>query len=554
MNGAAALGAEYAPRAVSVRLRLVAVLGCTVLAYAFSLHSLLGGWRYDTPLADLALVPLLAALLLFASTGRYPHIAWLKLGSADVPVAALCMVAAFGVVAAGPVMWSKYFWASRLDLLTLPLFLIGALVLLFGLRSIIPFGFAVGFLLLAWPLPYLMLLEQTLGFFTGATAWAVHLLAVPTGLAAQAPGADGGVFVLEHGGETFSVAVASACSGVNTLVGFVVVAVFGAYFVRGSFPKRVLWLAAGALLVWCFNVLRVLAILGVGDLFGEQAAFKVLHPVSGLIALNLAALVLVFAMPLFGLRVRRDPADVDSPLATTAEPEERATPPRVVRRLGVLVAVTIVFAAASGPLRAAAMGYSNDGRPAVTPYVTSPVAAPGWTVRRLERIGFATPYYGQHSVWVRYRLRPSAAAPHPFTVWLDAVMSPDLGALNAYTLAHCYSFHEFRVDLERKLDLGDGVVGQAFVYTTNDAHWHAVSWQWPVLRQSGKVEHERIVLLASSPVRGTTADVPSSGGVWNTILSLLNLRARNDDDNPLLTRAMQGVAAAMVRQRVEAQT
>jgi hypothetical protein len=59
------------------------------------------------------------------------------------------------------------------------------------------------------------------------------------------------------------------------------------------------------------------------------------------------------------------------------------------------------------------------------------------------------------------------------------------------------------------------------------------------------------VLLASSPVRGTTAGVPSSGGVWNTILSLLNIRARNHDDNPVLTRAMQGVAAAMVRQRVE---
>jgi exosortase/archaeosortase family protein len=551
MTGAAALGAEYAPRAVSVRLRLVAVLACTALAYTFSLQSLLGGWRYDTPLADLALVPLLGALLLFASTGRYPHVAWLRLGSADVPCAVLCLLAALAIVAAGPVMWSKYFWASRIDLLTLPLFVLGALVLLFGLRSVIPFGFAIGFFLLAWPLPYLMLLEQTLGFFTSATAWTVDLLAVPTGLAERAAGGDGGLFVIEHEGSRFSVAVASACSGVNTLVGFLVVAVFGAYFVRGAFVKRLLWLAAGALLVWSFNVLRVLAILAVGGMFGEQAAFKVLHPVSGLIALNAAALVLMLAMPLFGLRLRRNPVDVDSPLAETAEPEERATPRRVSRRLALLVTVTIVFVVASGPLRAAARGFSNDGRPAVTAYVSAPVAAPSWNVKRLERVRFATPYYGAHSVWVRYRLRPSAAARYPFTVWLDAVMSPDLGALNAYTLAHCYSFHNFRVDLERRLDLGAGVVGQAFVYTTNDTHWHAVSWQWPVLRADGEVDHERIVLLASSPVRGTDAEAPSSGGVWNAVLSLLNLRARNNDDNPVLTRAMQGVAAAIVKQRVE---
>jgi exosortase len=548
---AAASGAGHAPRAVSVRMRLFAVLGGVVIAYSFSLQSLLSGWRYDTPLAHLALVPLLAALLLFAATHRYPHVAWLRLGRADVVLAGLCLAAAFTLLAAGPAVWSSYFWASRLDLLTLPLFVAGALILLFGARSITSFVFPLGFLLLAWPLPYLILLEQTLDFFTRATALAVQAIVVPLGLAGVDHTVGTGAFVVTHAGTPFTVSVATACSGVNSLVGFFVVAAFGIYFVRGPVGRRLAWLAAGALLVWCFNVLRVVAILVVGGSFGERAAFKVLHPVSGLIAVNLAALLLVLLMRRFGLRWRRDPVDVDSPLAETADPADRAIPRLVAPRLALLLLVAVVFALANGQLEAVARGFSNDGRPAVAPYVTVPVAAPDWSVRRVERVRFATPYYGEHSVWVRYQLRPLPSNPRPFTVWLDAVTSPDLGALDAYTLAHCYAFHHFRVDLARRLDLGDGVVGQAFVYTTNDVHWHAVSWQWPVLGADGQVEHERIVLLARAPVRGS-ADVPHhSGGLLAAALSLLNLRAPDRDDNPDLTGAMQGVASSIVGARVE---
>lgn len=551
MAVAAALGAKDAPRAVSVRVRLAGVLACAAVAYSFSLHSLVTGWRYDTPLADLALVPALGAVLLFAAHRRYPHVGWIRLGGADFVLASLFLLAAFGLLVAGPAVWSKYFWASRLDLLTLPLFVAAAVTLLFGARSLVPFGFSIAFLLLAWPLPYLALLEQALGTFTNATAWGVREIVVATGLASVDPAADGGVFVVSHAGRPFSVSVASACAGVNSLVGFFVVAAFGAYFLRGSMFRRLAWMLVGAGLVWCFNVLRIVALLAAGGAWGERFAFRLLHPVAGLVALNLAAALLYLLTPRFGLRWRSDPVEVDSPLAETAEPEQRATPRRIAIRLALLVAAASVFALANGELRAAARGFSNDGRPAVATFVSRPVGGPGWTVHRIARVGFATPYYGPHSVWVRYRLRPSAGQPAPFTIWLDAVTSPDLGALDAYTLAHCYSFHHFHVDLARRLDLGDGVVGQAFVYAIGDVRWHAVSWQWPVRQPSGEVGHERIVLLASSPVRAARPAEHSSGGFRNAVLALLNLRAPDHDDNPSLTSALRGVAAGIVHVRVE---
>jgi exosortase/archaeosortase family protein len=411
------------------------------------------------------------------------------------------------------------------------------------------FGFALAFLLLVWPLPYHALVERTLGLFTTITAWAATALAGPLGLAQPDPATEG-LFMVEHEGEQFSVLVGSACSGVNTLVGFFVVGIFGLYFVRGPKSRRLLWLLVGAILVWGFNVLRILGILAVGSAYGERAAFDVLHPIAGLIALNAAAVVLVILMRPFGLRWRRA-VEVDSPLAEPAAPQDRATPTRFLRRLGLLAAATVVVALANGTLQDTARGFSNDGRPAVVPFTESPSLGPGWHAQQLETIGWATPYYGEHSSWVRYRVRPKnpRTSTSAFTIWLDAVRSPDLGALNAYTLAHCYDFHDFDVNLARRLDLSDGVIGQAFVYDTPRATWHVVSWQWPVLLGDGRTEHERIVMLASADSRPETVD-GGSGGVRDWLLSLLDLRAPSEDNNPELTKAMKAVAAAAVRERV----
>jgi hypothetical protein len=140
-----------------------------------------------------------------------------------------------------------------------------------------------------------------------------------------------------------------------------------------------------------------------------------------------------------------------------------------------------------------------------------------------------------------------------FTIWLDAVRSPDLGALNAYSLAHCYDFHDFNVNLARRVDLGHGVVGQAFVYDTPRTRWHAVTWEWPVLLGSGGVEHERIVLLASTETQPDSRSSHGSG-VKGLLLSLLDLREPSEDSNPALTHAMEAVAAAAVSERVRRST
>ena len=80
--------------------------------------------------------------------------------------------------------------------------------------------------------------------------------------------------------------------------------------------------------------------------------------------------------------------------------------------------------------------------------------------------------------------------------------------------------------------------------------WHALAWQWPVLR-GDKVEHERIVLLANTQTRPRmTADARSS---WLTqhMVQYLNAHERNRDPNVALSRSLAALAAEMVSTRID---
>jgi exosortase/archaeosortase family protein len=534
--------------------RIAAAIVAVAVAYHFSLATLASDWRYDTPLADLVLVPPIGAALLVAASRRHRYVAFLRLGRFDLVLAGLFAAAALVLVAAGPALWSKYFWAMRIDLLTLPLFTAAAIVLLFGARALVPLAFPIGFLLLAWPLPYLALLERGLSAFTHATAWAVERTTSLTQVATVVDGSAGSRYIVDHGGDQIVVSVASACSGVNALIGFGVVGVAALWLVRGRVVRRLVWLLAGGALVWSLNVVRILGVFLVARLYGEHAAFDLLHPVAGIVALNLAFVLLVWLLPLFGLERRRldDFEVVDTPLARTAVPSQQATPWRIGPRLLLLVALTAAVALADGQLGTAAKGLEESGRPAVAAFVDRPTAGAGWKVERVDEIGWASPYYGRHSSWVRYRLRPAGelAALGRFTVWTDAVLSPDLGALNAFTLAHCYAFHGFHVDLARRVDLGDGVIGQVFVYSTSRTTWHALAWQWPVLR-GHEVEHERIVLLANTQTHPRMTSTAHSGWLTEHMLRYLNARERSHDSNVALSQALASLAAQMVSVRVD---
>ena len=565
MTAAARLGSGWTrsrARALAggVPGRLVAALSLAALAAHYSLATLAGAWRYQTPLADLILVPVIAAGLFVAAAMRHPSVGSTRLRRIDLVTAGVGLGLAATVLVVLPVLLANYFWAVRLDLLTVPLVAMAAVALLFGTRTIVAFLFPLAFLALVWPLPHQMLLEQALGHVTDLTSLVVQAVVEAVPVAELVPGGADLRLLVPSGDGGFMVTLASACSGTESLVGFGLVGTAAMYLVRGPVRRRLAWLAAGAAAVWLGNLARILALLAVGRAFGPDLALGALHPVAGVVVLNLVFVLMVAVLPRFGLRRRRlrDQAAADSPVSRPEAPaagqaRRRAQVP--LRLAGLTLAVALL-AAADANLAGVATAWSNEGHPVGAAFPERPSAGPHWNVEAVDRFDSARPYFGGDSNWVRYRLFPTDPdAGDPFTIWADSISTSSYGALLAHPVAACYRWHRFDVLSHERVQVTGGILGERLVFQRpGGGLWHVLTWEWPVAA-GDRLRHERMVLLASTgqtapqPVRS-----PDANPVAGLVLTALNALARDDDPNPGLSQALLTAAGEVVHARMAAAT
>src|SRR5262249_31204556 len=95
----------------------------------------------------------------------------------------------------------------------------------------------------------------------------------------------------------------SACSGVNGMVGFLLVGIAFGVIVRGPRIRKLLWLAGGLALLWVINVARIVFIFWTGRLWGEKVAIDVFHPFIGLLTFNVGIICMLLALRPMGLKI-----------------------------------------------------------------------------------------------------------------------------------------------------------------------------------------------------------------------------------------------------------
>jgi len=502
------VGLVRSPRHATVRRAALAV-AVVAVAFHYSLTTLVRSLKDETPLAYLGLVPFIA-LVLGASAMRPerddPPIHDRQL---DYLLGIPMLLAALTFVVVQPIRMSTLFWLCRLDLLALPLFAAGTITLIFGVRTLWRLRLAVLFLLLAWPLPYTTLLTNWLTAFTGSTLHGLNLMLDVAHVAAKDPSQGSGFYTVSHGAKSFPVSVASACSGVNGIVGYLLVAVAFLSVVTGTWIGKIAWLALGLVAVWMSNVVRIFAILAVGHRWGETLAIDVLHPVAGLVMFNLVIGVLVLVMGRFGLRVTGTP--------TISREEVGPYVTRAVPKLRVATSILIASAAfgyvANSSLRSFDLVVSSLGAPRLTAFTGSPSHPSGWSVRQTNQYTWARPFFGNDSTWYRYAFdwtgSPSAVLQTNQTVIADVINTSDVTTFSTYGIEACYRFHGYKLHSIRTVDLGGGVTGNVLVYYNGSTRsdWTTVYWHWPVKTASGKTRYERVTLMMTN-----TANAQFKGG------------------------------------------
>lgn len=468
----------------------VVAVAAVLVAYHHSLRALLRFLSADTPLAYLGLLPLIALGLAVVKArprpdeGRLPdrQIDWI-LGLPLLAVAAYVAVLL-------PERLSYEFWTNRIDVIGLPFFVAGITCLLFGSRMLWRIRSAVVFLLLAWPLPYQLVLDRFLDLATRATLAGVRG-GLDLGLVGGARETGDALFSLGRGPGSFVVNVAPQCAGANSVLGFLLVGGAVALAVPGRRRRKLAWLATGAALVMVLNVGRILAVFFVGARWGERAALEWLHPYAGLVLFAAAVAALVTALPRFGLELTLPRRGDRLSLAPHAGAHRRRA---LAASLGAALAVASILGLSNGALARFDPFLGIESAGASAPITGTKLSVPGWAARHSDSYVWARQYFGPSSSWHRYTMAPLRGSAG--LVWLDVVQTDRLRAFSEYGIEACYRFHDYELLHSARVDVGTAAPAQSVRYREPDGGrtYDIVSWVRPV----GDGRFERAVLLTEA--------------------------------------------------------
>lgn len=473
------------------------IIVITAVAYHYSLGSLTRELGLQTPLAYLGLVPLIGLVLAWYRTSIEP-----ERGNGGLPLDfVLGRVLGVGLLIAAVLLAllvpvSVRFWLARIDLLSLPLFVAGTVTIFYGVRRLWVLRFPIAFLFLAWPTAYTPVLADLTDGLIQLTLLAVRSLSVVLPLAQGA--GNGDLFMIQHADGSFPVVIASACAGVNSLVGYMLVGTALGYVVKGEMRHRIAWIAAGVVLMWLLNLARIQLIFVVGALFGREAALDVLHPIAGLVVFNVGVLVMMSLTTRFRLYFER-------PAASAAQAAPFLRHPRLhLAFVGLTAGIALALAAVNAGYTRYEPLTNGLGSARLATFDVQRASDINWQSSFVASFSGGQQFFGDTSTWVRYQYvsTPAAELESGAPIYLDAISVDDPNALIAFGLEDCYRFHGYRVEAQHPVELAPGVNGEVISYHNpkQGADWSALWWEWPY-EEGGRTRYQRLVLFISDGPR-----------------------------------------------------
>lgn len=511
------------------RIKVAGLGALVVAAFHYSLSSLLQTVDYDTPLAYVGLVPILAMLLAWLHRVPAPNEPSIHDRQLDyvvgLPMVVLALLGAYYL----PDQMGLMYWFDRIDLLLLPVFVAGAAVLLFGTRAAWRQRFAIGYLFLAWPWPYSHVLLGTLNGFTNLTVSSLTRLIKVVRVAHSVSGSPG-LFEVTHHGQTFPVSVVTACSGIDGMVGFLLIGVGFAGTVSGSRLRKTIWLVLGAALLWMTNLGRLLLIFWAGEHYGENFAINILHPVAGLIIFCIGVILMALLIKPFGLKF----FDSRSATAMSFRPVgAKAGTQKVFLAAGLVAVVAFALCVNNAKLSSYELVSTAAGEPKLAPFLASPATPSGWTADYETEYFINKPLFGQSSRWFRYLFFDSNThvgdLQSALPVTADVIDAASLGGFNEYGVEACYNFHDYLLRDVAQVNLGNGIAGQAMSFSGSQGvgNWSVVYWIWPVETSTG-TRYERIILYLQNTV-GLDVRVDGKAPAVKGINNALNAASPTDE-------------------------
>jgi len=179
-------------------------------------------------------------------------------------------------------------------MLTLPFLTAGLILILFNLQTLKQLIFPVAFLIFLTP-PPAEILYGVGSALANLSASASNFLANTFGMHSTLSISNTGpIITLLRPNQTalpFNVDV--ACSGIYSIIGFLIFALFIAYITPGKLRNKFAILVMGIPLILGLNIIRITTILGIGYNYGEDLALQVFHSVGATVLMFVGTLILL---------------------------------------------------------------------------------------------------------------------------------------------------------------------------------------------------------------------------------------------------------------------
>jgi exosortase len=200
---------------------------------------------------------------------------------------ALCILSLFIYV-----MGSYSFYTLQLHLVSLPIFVAGITVLIFGADVLKLLAFPVALLIFMSPFPpfFMDVFGESLMSSDGALASAVLGIFIPIRVVYEP------IVILTTittAGETIQFSLNAGCSGIYSLTAFLFLAVVFGYLAKGALIKKVLYGVLAVLAAYFLNVLRIVITVILGHFYGLTLATDFFHSVGGTVLAFIGTLLLL---------------------------------------------------------------------------------------------------------------------------------------------------------------------------------------------------------------------------------------------------------------------
>jgi exosortase len=189
---------------------------------------------------------------------------------------------------------SHTFIPLEYHMFALPLFVASLFLILFNPQTLRQLAFPIIFLIFLMPPPSEVLygLGATLSIVSSEVS---NAIVNAFGISSVITGEYGNpiIIITRPDGTPAQFTVGIACSGIYSLIGFLIFAAFIAYIIRDKPWKKLALLLLGLPLIYLLNIIRITIILFLGYSYGEETAMQTFHLFGGWILIFLGTLLLL---------------------------------------------------------------------------------------------------------------------------------------------------------------------------------------------------------------------------------------------------------------------